>query len=62
METGKGIYIEQKDLVHGVKYLLRHYKEQHDLDVISETLIALTGLPLSTLIEWAKETEAQEED
>lgn len=62
METGKGIYIEQKDLVHGVKYLLRHYKEQHDLDVISETLIALTGLPLSTLIKWAKETEAQEED
>lgn len=62
METGRGIYIEQKDLVHGVKYLLRHYKEQHDLDVISETLIALTGLPLSTLIEWAKETEAQEED
>ncbi len=62
METGKGIYIEQKDLVHGVKYLLRHYKEQHDLDVISETLIALTGLPLSTLVEWAKETEAQEED
>lgn len=51
-----------KDLVHGVKYLLRHYKEQHDLDVISETLIALTGLPLSTLVEWAKETEAQEED
>lgn len=50
METGKGIYIEQKDLVHGVKYLLRHYKEPHDLDVISETLIALTGLPLSTLI------------
>jgi len=49
METGRGIYIEQKDLVHGVKYLLRHYKEQHDLDVISETLIALTGLPLSTL-------------
>ena len=45
-----------------MKYLLRHYKEQHDLDVISETLIALTGLPLSTLIEWAKETEAQEED
>lgn len=62
METGKGIYIEQEDLVRGVKYLLRHYKEQHDLDVISETLIALTGLPLSTLIEWAKETEAQEED
>lgn len=62
METGKGIYIEQKDLVHGVKYLLRHYKEQHDLDVISETLIALTGLPLSTLVEWAKETEVQEED
>lgn len=62
METGRGIYIEQKDLVHGVKYLLRHYKEQHDLDVISETLIALTGLPLSILIEWAKETEAQEED
>ena len=62
METGRGIYIEQKDLVHGVKYLLRHYKEQHDLDVISETLIALTGLPLSTLIEWAKDTEAQEED
>lgn len=62
METGKGIYIEQKDLVHGVKYLLRHYKEQHDLDVISETLIALIGLPLSTLVEWAKETEAQEED
>lgn len=62
METGRGIYIEQKDLVHGVKYLLRHYKEQHDLDVISETLIALTGLPLSTLVEWAKETEAQEED
>lgn len=62
METGRCIYIEQKDLVHGVKYLLRHYKEQHDLDVISETLIALTGLPLSTLIEWAKETEAQEED
>lgn len=62
METGKGIYIEQKDLVHGVKYLLRHYKEQHDLDVISETLIALTGLPLSTLVEWARETEAQEED
>ena len=62
METGKGIYIEQKDLVHGVKYLLRHYKEQHDLDMISETLIALTGLPLSTLVEWAKETEAQEED
>lgn len=62
METGRGIYIEQKDLVHGVKYLLRHYKEQHDLDVISETLIALTGLPLSTLIEWAKETEAQEKD
>lgn len=62
METERGIYIEQKDLVHGVKYLLRHYKEQHDLDVISETLIALTGLPLSTLIEWAKETEAQEED
>lgn len=62
METGRGIYIEQKDLIHGVKYLLRHYKEQHDLDVISETLIALTGLPLSTLIEWAKETEAQEED
>lgn len=62
METGKGIYIEQKDLVHGVKYLLRHYKEQHDLDVISETLIALTGLPLSTLVEWAKETKAQEED
>lgn len=46
----------------GVKYLLRHYKEQHDLDVISETLIALTGLPLSTLIKWAKETDAQEED
>lgn len=42
--------------------MLRHYKEQHDLDVISETLIALTGLPLSTLIEWAKETEAHEED
>lgn len=62
METGKGIYIEQKDLVHGVKYLLRHYKEQHDLDVISETLIALTGLPLSTLVEWAKETESQKED
>ena len=62
METGRGIYIEQKDLVHGVKYLLRHYKEQHDLDVISETLIALTGLPLSTLIEWAKEMDAQEED
>lgn len=61
METGRGIYIEQKDLVHGVKYLLRHYKEQHDLDVISETLIALTGLPLSTLIEWAKEMDAQEE-
>lgn len=61
METGRGIYIEQKDLVHGVKYLLRHYKEPHDLDVISETLIALTGLPLSTLIEWAKETDAQEE-
>lgn len=62
METGKGIYIEQKDLVHGVRYLLRHYKEQHDLDVISEMLIALTGLPLSTLIKWAKETDAQEED
>lgn len=62
METGKGIYIEQKDLVRGAKYLLRHYKEQHDLDVISETLIALTGLPLSTLIKWAKETDAQEED
>lgn len=62
METGKGIYIEQKDLVHGVKYLLRHYKEQHDLDVISEMLIALTGLSLSTLIKWVKETDAQEED
>ena len=62
MKTENGIYIEQKDLVRGVKYLLRHYKEQHDLDVISETLIALTGLPLSTLIEWTKETEAQEED
>lgn len=62
METGRGIYIEQKDLVHGVKYLLRHYKEQHDLDVISEMLIALTGLSLSTLIKWAKETDAQEED
>lgn len=62
METGKGIYIEQKDLAHGVKYLLRHYKEQHDLDVIFETLIALTGLPLSTLVEWAKETDAQKED
>ena len=62
METGNGIYIQQNELSREVKYLLRHYKEQHDLDVISETLIALTGLPLSTLIKWAKETEAQEED
>ena len=62
METGNGIYIQQNELSRGVKYLLRRYKEQHDLDVISETLIALTGLPLSTLIKWAKETEAQEED
>lgn len=62
METGNGIYIQQNELSRGVKYLLCHYKEQHDLDVISETLIALTGLPLSTLIKWAKETDAQEED
>lgn len=62
METGNGIYIQQNELSRGVKYLLRHYKEQHDRDVISETLIALTGLPLSTLIKWAKETDAQEED
>ena len=62
METGNGIYIQQSELSRGVKYLRRHYKEQHDLNVISEMLIALTGLPLSTLIKWAKETDAQEED
>ena len=56
MENGR------KELVKGLGYLFSKFKEPHDRDVISETLITMTGFSLSTLIDRAKRTEIPEED
>ena len=56
MENGR------KELVSGLGYLFSKFKEPHDRDVISETLITLTGFSLSTLIDHAKNTEIPKED
>lgn len=52
----------RKELVSGLGYLFSKFKEPHDRDVISETLITLTGFSLSTLIGRAKITEIPEAD
>ena len=54
MENGR------KELVNGLGYLFSKFKEPHDRDVISETLITLTGFSLTTLIGRATNTEIPE--
>ena len=45
-----------------LELLLDKYDNEHDLEVISDTLCALTGYSLETLAEKSKKVELDEED
>ena len=45
-----------------LEFLLEKYDNEHDFEVISDTLCALTGYSLETLAEKSKEVDLDEED
>ena len=52
----------RSEMERSLELLLDKYENEHDLEVISDTLIALTGYSLKTLIERSKHAVLDEED
>lgn len=52
----------RSEMERSLELLLDKYDNEHDLEVISDTLCALTGYSLETLAEKSKKVELDEED
>ena len=52
----------RSEMERSLEFLLDKYDNEHDLEVISDTLCALTGYSLETLAEKSKKVELDEED
>lgn len=50
----------RKELVSGLRFLLNKYQSESEIQIISETLISLTGWSLETLLEKAEEISDEE--
>lgn len=55
-ESGRSV------MERSLELLLDKYDNEHDFEVISDTLCALTGYSLETLVEKSKDVELDEED
>ena len=50
----------RKELVGGLRFLLNKYQSESEIQIISETLISLTGWSLESLLEKAEEISDEE--